>query len=212
MRATCLHHFLFLLILPIFHFCQCAYIINMYCIPLLLVTGKHTVKSVYIFSVSVFSSSIAANTNYCFPLVWENMFPFPVLIDPFLLISYFFLFDSNVPKQLPLILAGVHKLIMRWGLSMLQSFHYLQIWFKLILQVWNMLHFKNLLTLLGFSYRKHCLLGYFCCCPLVRIYSQLIVVDTTIYSGGLPNLVVLYLFLHHSDIFYPKCENTPRIT
>ena len=38
----------------------------MYCIPLLLVTVKHPVKSVHIFPVSGFASPIAANTTLLF--------------------------------------------------------------------------------------------------------------------------------------------------
>ena len=44
-------------------FVSYAYIINKYCIPLLLVTWKRPVKSVHIFIVSGFSNPIAANTQ-----------------------------------------------------------------------------------------------------------------------------------------------------
>ena len=44
-----------------------AYNINMYCIPLLLVTGKRPVKSVYILIVSGLASTIAEDTQLFFP-------------------------------------------------------------------------------------------------------------------------------------------------
>ena len=44
-------------------FVSYAYSINIYCVPLLLVTGKNPVKSVYIFPVSGFSNPIAENTQ-----------------------------------------------------------------------------------------------------------------------------------------------------
>ena len=68
---------------------------------------------------------------------------------------------------------------------------------------------KKLITLLGFYSRIHCSLGYFCCRPLVHLYYQLIVGNTTINYVGLSTLIVLYCFVHHSYIFYNKCDNTP---
>ena len=64
-----------------------AYSINMYCITLLLVTGKHPVKYVYIFPVFGFASPIAANTQLLFSsLLEKSLFPSPVLIAHFLFI------------------------------------------------------------------------------------------------------------------------------
>ena len=52
-----------------------------------------------------------------------------------------------------------------------------------------MFHVKNLLTLIGFIYHKHFSLGYFSCHTLVHLHYQLIVGNTTIYSGGLSTLM-----------------------
>ena len=167
----------------------------MYCIPLLLVTGKRPDKSVCIFLVSVFDSPIDANTQLLFSYrLGKNMFPSQVLIAPFLLIWCFSLFDPNFQKGSILILAGVRQLIMQWGLTMLQSFHSLQPWLNYIIQGWDLFHIKILLTIFGFSYRKYCSLDYFCCYPLVHLHFQLILGNTKIYYGGFSNLVVLYMF------------------
>ena len=53
-------------------FVSYAYSINMYCILLLLVTGKRKVKSVYNFTVSGFSRPIASNKECLFSSLQEN--------------------------------------------------------------------------------------------------------------------------------------------
>ena len=72
-------------------FVSYKYSINIYCIPLLLVTGKLPVKSVYIFPVSGFANPIDANTKMIVSLSFEKKhFPSPVLIAHFLLILDFY--------------------------------------------------------------------------------------------------------------------------
>ena len=57
-----------------------------------------------------------------------------------------------------------------------------------------MLHVKNLLTLLEFSFRKHCLQGYFCCHTLDHLNCQLIVGNATIYYCSFSTFVGIYCF------------------
>ena len=71
-------------------FVSSAYIIDMYCIPLLLVNGESPFKSVYIFPLSGFDSPIAENTQILFSsLLGRGLFLSPVLIAHFLLIWVF---------------------------------------------------------------------------------------------------------------------------
>ena len=65
-----------------------------------------------------------------------------------------------------------------------------------------MIHVKNILTLLGFSFRKHCSLVYFCCFPLDCIHYQLIVRNATICSGGLSTLVGIYSFCKKTVTYF----------
>ena len=67
-----------------------AYSINIYCIPLLLVTVKCPVKYVYILTVSCFANTIATNIQWLFSFILRNNNSLsPVLIAHFLLIWYF---------------------------------------------------------------------------------------------------------------------------
>ena len=67
-----------------------AYSISMYCIPLLLVNGKHIVRYVYNFLVSSYDRPIAENTELVSSsLGGKNMFASPVL-DAHYLMSWFF--------------------------------------------------------------------------------------------------------------------------
>ena len=86
----------------------------MYCIPLFLVTGKHPVKSVYVFPVTRFASTIATNTKLLFYsiLVKKNISNSIDNCSLFVDVM-FFLFDPNDPKQSFLILVGVQKLIIQ---------------------------------------------------------------------------------------------------
>ena len=159
-RAKFLHHFL--IGSTKIAFVSYVYSINMYCIPLLLVTVKHPVKSVHIFPVSGFASPIAANTTLLFSyLLGDKYVSVSSANCTIFLILCFSLFYRNVQKYSLLVLEGVQKLILCWDLAMLQSFHSLTPWLKMILQGWNMLYVKNLLTLLGFSSRKHFPLVFF---------------------------------------------------
>ena len=104
-----------------------AYIIDMYCIPLLLVTGESPVKYVYIFPLSVFDSPIAENTQILFSSLWGGGSVSISSANCSLFVDLgFFLFDQNVPKQLLLILSGLQQLILQLGLAMFQIFHSLQ--------------------------------------------------------------------------------------
>ena len=51
-------------------FVSYAYSITIYCIPLLMVTGKLPVKSVYTFPVSGFARPIVENTKLVFFSLW----------------------------------------------------------------------------------------------------------------------------------------------
>ena len=87
-----------------------AYSIHMYCIPLLLATGKLPFKYVYTFPVSGFASPIASNTLLLFSSLWGKKSVFissascPLFVD-----LYFPFVDPNVPKQLLLILESVQQ-------------------------------------------------------------------------------------------------------
>ena len=104
-----------------------AYIIDMYCIPLLLVNGESPFKSIYIFPLSGFDSTIAQNTQIMFSSllgkksVSISSANFSLFVD-----LGFFLFDQNFPKQLLLILSDLQQLILQLGLAMFQIFHSLQ--------------------------------------------------------------------------------------
>ena len=69
-----------------------------------------------------------------------------------------------------------------------------------------MIHVKNLLTLLGFSFHKHCSLYYFRCHSLAHLNFQLIVGNTTVFNGGLSTSYDHGFFVDDSDIFYLKCD------
>ena len=80
-------------------FVSYTYSINMYCIPLLLVTGKCPVKSVHTFPVTGSARPMAINKEFVFsPLRGKNMFPSPVLVAHYLLTWCFFAFDPNFQK------------------------------------------------------------------------------------------------------------------
>ena len=60
--------------------------ISICCIPILLITGMLTFKSLYAFTVSVSDRYMAANKEFFFPLLGKKMFPSPVLVAHYLLI------------------------------------------------------------------------------------------------------------------------------
>ena len=106
-------------------FVSYAYSTNMYWIPLSLVTGKRPVKYVYTFPVSGFSRTIVENTKLLFPSLWGKIYV-SVSSASYSLFVYLliFLVWSKCPKRF-LVLVDLQKIIMKWGLYMLQSFHYL---------------------------------------------------------------------------------------
>ena len=82
-------------------FVSYVYSINMYCISLLLVNGKHLVKSIYTFPVSGFARPIAENTRLVFSSLWVEKYVSISSINCSLFASMiFFLFDPNVKKKL----------------------------------------------------------------------------------------------------------------
>ena len=65
--------------------------INIYYIPLVLVTGKFPVKYVYTFPVLGFSSPIAENTQLLFTSLWGNKYVSVSSTSCSLFLSVFFL-------------------------------------------------------------------------------------------------------------------------
>ena len=90
---------LFLMVSAKISFVSYAYSINMYCIPLSMVTGKRPVKYVYTFPVSGSVWPIAENKEFVFSsLSGNNLFPYPVLVAHYFLIWCSFAFYSNVQR------------------------------------------------------------------------------------------------------------------
>ena len=144
------------------------YSINMYCIILFLVTWKCPFKSVYTFPVSKFTSTIAENKKLLFPSFWEKKYVFISSASFSLFVHLlFFLVWSKCTKTVASNFCRCAAINYAVRLGHVAKFPFLQPWLHLILQGWNMLHVKNLLTLLGFSFCKSCHQVIFVVAPLL---------------------------------------------